>query len=80
MGYILMKKYICFVHITDEGSLPEMRIWYILLIKSDLKWFIHLGRSLFIYFNTIHPRGQGRAGLSWSRRCTGSVERQEPMD
>ena len=30
--------------ITDEGSLPEMRIWSILLIISGLKWGIHLGR------------------------------------
>ena len=27
---------------------PEMRIWSILLIKSDLKWCIHLSRSLFL--------------------------------
>ena len=26
------------------GSLPEMRTWPILLIKSDLKWCIHLSR------------------------------------
>ena len=41
----------CFVwlRITDEGSVPEMRIWSILLIKSDLKWCIHLGRSIFLY-------------------------------
>ena len=36
--------------ITDEGSLPEMRIWSILLIKSDLKWCFHLIRSLFLYY------------------------------
>ena len=29
-----------------------MRIWSILLIKSDLKWCIHLSRSLFLYFET----------------------------
>ena len=34
---------------TDEGSVPEMRIWSILLIKSDLKWCIHLSISLFLY-------------------------------
>ena len=28
------------LRITDEGSVPEMRIWSILLIKSDLKWCI----------------------------------------
>ena len=27
-----------------------MRIWSILLIKSDLKWCIHLNRSLFLYY------------------------------
>ena len=27
-----------------------MRIWSILLIKSDLKWCIHLSRSLYSYF------------------------------
>ena len=27
-----------------------MRIWSILLIKSDLKWCIHPRRSLFLYF------------------------------
>ena len=32
-----------------EGSVPEMRIWPILLIKFDLKLCIHLGRSLFLY-------------------------------
>ena len=29
-----------------------MRIWSILLIKSDLKWCIHLSRSLFLYHIT----------------------------
>ena len=28
-------------------SFPKMRIWSILLIKSDLKWCIHLTRSIF---------------------------------
>ena len=35
------------------GSLPEMRIWSILLIKSDLKWCRHLSKSLFLYFNYL---------------------------
>ena len=39
------------LRITDEGSLPEMHIWSILLIKSDLKWCLHLSRSLFSYCN-----------------------------
>ena len=30
-----------------------MRIWSILLIKSDLKWCIHLSRSLFFIFQKI---------------------------
>ena len=38
---------------TDEGSVPEMRIWSILLIDSDFKWCIHLSRSLFLYFNYL---------------------------
>ena len=32
------------------GSVPEMRIWSNLLIESDLKWCIHLSRSLFFIF------------------------------
>ena len=43
--------YFVWLRITDEGSLPEMRIWSILLIKSDLKWCIHLIRSLCIFPN-----------------------------
>ena len=36
---------------TDEGSVPEMRICSILLIKYDVNWCKHLSRSLFLYFN-----------------------------
>ena len=35
--------------ITNEGLLPEIRIWSILLIISDLKWCLHLCSSLFIF-------------------------------
>ena len=35
--------------ITDEGSIPEMRIWSILEIKSDLKWCILLSSRLYLY-------------------------------
>ena len=42
--------YFVWLRITDKGLLPEIRIWSILLIKSDLKWCIHLSRSLFIFF------------------------------
>ena len=41
--------YFVWLRITDEGFVPEMRIWSILLMKSDLKWCIHL--DLFLYFN-----------------------------
>ena len=36
--------YFVWLRITDEDSVTEMRIWSILLMKSDL-------RSLFLYFN-----------------------------
>ena len=39
--------YFLWLRITDEGSVPGMRIWSISLIQSDLKWCIHLSRSLF---------------------------------
>ena len=45
--------HIVWLRITDEGSLPEMRIWSILLINSDLKWCIHLSKSLYLYFNYL---------------------------
>ena len=40
--------YIIWLRITEEGSVPEMRIWSILLIISDSKWCTHLSRSLFL--------------------------------
>ena len=40
------------LRITEEGSLTEMRIWSLLLIKSDLKLCIHFSRSIFLYHNT----------------------------
>ena len=45
------------LRITDEGSVPEMRIWSILLIKSDLKWCIHLRRRVFLY-PLVHRNNQ----------------------
>ena len=45
--------YFLWLRITDECSVPEMRIWSISLIKSDLKWCIHLRRSLFYNFNYL---------------------------
>ena len=41
--------YFVWLRITDEGSVPETRIWSILLIKSDFKWCIHLKRSLLLH-------------------------------
>ena len=35
------------------GSVPEMRILYILLIQSGSKLCTHLSRSLFFYFNYL---------------------------
>ena len=45
--------YFLWLRIIDEGSVPEMRIWSISLIKSDLKWCIHLSRSLFFKFQLL---------------------------
>ena len=58
------------LRVTDEGSVSKMRIWSKLLIKSDLKWCIHLSRSLFLYFNylvsvtTGGPRSPKRAHVA----------------
>ena len=45
----------CFVwlRITDEGLVPEMRIWSMLLSESHLKYCIRLWRSVFSYFNYL---------------------------
>ena len=43
--------YFILLRFTDEGFVPEMRIWSILLMKSDLKWCIHI--DLFLYFNHL---------------------------
>ena len=45
--------YFLWLRITDEGSVPEMRIWSISLIKSDLKWCIHLSISLLFNYNYL---------------------------
>ena len=37
------------LRITEEGLVPEKRIWSILFIKSDLKWCIHHSSNLFIF-------------------------------
>ena len=43
-------KHFLLLRMIDEGSVPEMRKWSISLIKSDLKWCIHLSRCLFFNF------------------------------
>ena len=48
LNYWLLKPFF-WRRITYEGPLPEMRILSILLIKSDLKWCIHVRRILFLY-------------------------------
>ena len=53
--------YFVWLRITDEDSVPEMRIWPILLIKSDLKRCIHLSRSLCSY---IKPQSDIHCNLS----------------
>ena len=51
LEYPLVLSRFCFwLRFTDEGSVPEMRKWSMLLIKSDLKWCVHLSRSLFFIF------------------------------
>ena len=51
LSFFNLFNYIVWLKITEEGSVPEMRIWSILLIKSDQKWNIHFSRNLFLYFN-----------------------------
>ena len=60
------------LRITDEGSVPEMRIWSILLILFDQKWCIHLSRSLCLYWykNAIRPSLYlNQTYLTTSRSC-----------
>ena len=48
--------YIVWLRITDEGSVPEMRIWSIFLMKSDLKLCIHL--IFFFLFQPFNSLGE----------------------
>ena len=48
--------YFVWLRITDEGSVPEMRICSILLMTSDLKWCIHL--DLFFIIQPFHSLGK----------------------
>ena len=49
---------------TNEGSIPEMCIWSILLIKSNLKWCIHLSKSLYLYLIHVWIYLHG-----WTKYC-----------
>ena len=44
------------------GSVPEMHKWST-LIRSDLKWCIHLSRNLFLYFNYSVSVTAGNQGV-----------------
>ena len=47
VGHIFQHfNYFFLLRIAEEGSVLEMRLWTILLIKTDLKW-LHLSRRLF---------------------------------
>ena len=54
--------YFVWLKITNKGSVPEMRIWSILLMKSDLKWCIHLIFFIFQRFNSL-----GECHCWWTR-------------
>ena len=53
------------LRITDDGSVPEMRIWSLLVIKSDWKQCIHLRRNLFYIYMLSDPRGHSTADFGW---------------
>ena len=52
-----LRNHLIWLRMTDDPGiwLPEMRIWSILLIWSNLKWCIHLSISLFLYLYTSLP-------------------------
>ena len=60
----LFWNYFVLLRITDEGSVPEMRIWSILLIKSGVKGCIQLRRSIFLYCEGV-LRFQKQAIWRW---------------
>ena len=48
----LLKTTCVWLKITVEGSVSEMPIRSILLIISDLKWYIHLKKKSLFYIST----------------------------
>ena len=95
-GFSLLRHFLAFtfkllihfvwLRITDDGLVPEMRIWSILVIKSDIKWCIHFRRSLLLYYhcprlmpyekNTHHPLVWNNKQLL-QRECTKPRGRRE---
>ena len=57
--------YFVWLRITDEGSVTEMRIWFILLMKSDLKWCIHLDLVLYYHFTHLVSVTAGGPESPW---------------
>ena len=63
---VILYSYLIILYIRKSGHgalvilldpvIPEMRIWSILLIKSDLKWCIHLSRSLYLSKPVLYSR------------------------
>ena len=69
-SYFNFLHYFVWLRITDEGSVPKMRVWSILLVKSDIKWCIHLSRSLYVYYilpSIPHSWSPYRSTPSWGR-------------
>ena len=65
--HLQLLNYFVLPRIADEGSLPEMRIWSILLIKWELKRCIHLSTSLFISLKESNYLGGHFIHMSYVR-------------
>ena len=66
------------LRITDAGSVPEMRIWSISFIKSDLKWCIHLFelKTLFQFeMNILYMYLEPFLTLQKTLMCSGLYSR-----
>ena len=68
-------KLLCLAKDHGRGSVPEMHIWSISLIRSDLKWCIHLRRSLFVYLNySVSITADGPGSLKGHIQPTSTVD------
>ena len=54
------------LRITDTGSVPKMRIWSIVIIKSYLKLCLHLSRCLFSHFSYSVQNVQANSHEIWA--------------